>query len=132
MVQTTTNSGGTSGPIAVAIAGASGRMGQMLIEAVRADSAFALAGALDVASSPSIGLDAGAYAGQTTGVAITADVRAGLQHSQVLIDFTRPEGTLAHLAVCRALGVKAVIGTTGFTPDQKAEITGHAGQRSQH
>ena len=122
MVQTTTNSGGTSGPIAVAIAGASGRMGQMLIEAVRADSAFALAGALDVASSPSIGLDAGAYVGQTTGVAITADVRAGLQHSQVLIDFTRPEGTMAHLQVCRALGVGLVIGTTGFSEAQKAEI----------
>jgi len=122
MVQTTTNSGGSSGPIAVAIAGASGRMGQMLVEAVRADSAFSLAGALDVASSPSIGLDAGAYAGLTTGVAITADVRAGLQHSQVLIDFTRPEGTMAHLQVCRALGVGLVIGTTGFSDAQKAEI----------
>ena len=122
MVQTTTHTGGIKGAIAVAIAGASGRMGQMLVEAVRADSAFALAGALDVASSPSIGLDAGAYAGQTTGVAITADVRAGLQHSQVLIDFTRPEGTMAHLQVCRALGVGLVIGTTGFSEAQKAEI----------
>jgi 4-hydroxy-tetrahydrodipicolinate reductase len=122
MVQTTSHVGSTSGPIAVAIAGASGRMGQMLIEAVRADSAFALAGALDMASSPPIGLDAGAYAGQTTGVAITADVRAGLQHSKVLIDFTRPEGTMAHLQVCRALGVGLVIGTTGFSDAQKAEI----------
>jgi 4-hydroxy-tetrahydrodipicolinate reductase len=122
MVQTTTHTGGINGAIAVAIAGASGRMGQMLVEAVRADSAFSLAGALDVASSPSIGHDAGAYAGQTTGVAITADVRAGLQHSQVLIDFTRPEGTMAHLQVCRALGVGLVIGTTGFSEAQKAEI----------
>ena len=122
MVQTTSHAGSTSGPIAVAIAGASGRMGQMLIEAVRADSAFALAGALDVTSSPSIGQDAGAYAGQNTGVAITADVHAGLQHSQVLIDFTRPEGTMAHLQVCRALGVGLVIGTTGFSEGQKAEI----------
>ena len=122
MVQTTSHAGSTSGPIAVAIAGASGRMGQMLIEAVRADSAFALAGALDVTSSPSIGQDAGAYAGQNTGVAITADVHAGLQHSQVLIDFTRPEGTMAHLQVCRALGVGLVIGTTGFSEAQKAEI----------
>ena len=122
MVQTTSHAGSTSGPIAVAIAGASGRMGQMLIEAMRADSAFALAGALDVTSSPSIGQDAGAYAGQNTGVAITADVHAGLQHSQVLIDFTRPEGTMAHLQVCRALGVGLVIGTTGFSEGQKAEI----------
>ena len=44
----------------------------------------------------------------------------------MLIDFTRPEGTLAHLAVCRELGVDAVIGTTGFSPAQKAEIAGHA------
>ena len=122
MVQTTTSTVATPQAIAVAIAGASGRMGQMLIEAVRADSAFALAGALDVAISPSIGFDAGAYAGQTTGVAITADVGAGLQHSQVLIDFTRPEGTMAHLQVCRALGVGLVIGTTGFSDAQKMEI----------
>ena len=118
MVQSTT----TTGAIAVAIAGASGRMGHMLIEAVRADSEFALAGALDVASSPSIGQDAGAYAGQTTGVHITADLHAGLAHSKVLIDFTRPEGTMAHLQVCQALGVGLVIGTTGFTEAQKAQI----------
>jgi 4-hydroxy-tetrahydrodipicolinate reductase len=97
-------------------------MGQMLVEALRADSAFALTGALDIASSPAIGHDAGAYAGQTTGVAITADLHAGLQHSQVLIDFTRPEGTMAHLQVCRALGVGMVIGTTGFSEAQKAGI----------
>ncbi len=118
MVQSTT----TTGAIAVAIAGASGRMGHMLIEAVRADSEFTLAGALDVASSPSIGQDAGAYAGQTTGVHITADLHAGLAHSKVLIDFTRPEGTMAHLQVCQALGVGLVIGTTGFTDAQKAQI----------
>ena len=119
MVQTATSN---TAAIAVAIAGASGRMGQMLMDAVRADGAFALAGALDIASSPAIGQDAGAYAGQTTGVAITADLHAGLQHSQVLIDFTRPEGTMAHLQVCRALGVGLVIGTTGFSEAQKAEI----------
>ncbi len=118
MVQLTS----TTGAIPVAIAGASGRMGHMLVEAVRADSDFALAGALDVASSPSIGQDAGAYAGQTTGVHITADLQEGLAQSQVLIDFTRPEGTMAHLQVCQALGVGMVIGTTGFTEAQKAQI----------
>ena len=118
MVQITS----TTGAIPVAIAGASGRMGHMLIEAVRADSDFALAGALDVASSPSIGQDAGAYAGQATGVHITADLQEGLAQSQVLIDFTRPEGTMAHLQVCQALGVGMVIGTTGFTEAQKAQI----------
>ena len=109
-------------PLRIAIAGATGRMGQMLIEAVRADDALRLSGALDRADSPAIGQDAAAFAGQHTGVAITADLRQGLQGAQVLIDFTRPEGTLAHLAVCRELGVHAVIGTTGFSDAQKAEI----------
>ncbi|KPV09740.1 4-hydroxy-tetrahydrodipicolinate reductase, partial [Variovorax paradoxus] len=81
-----------------------------------------LAGALDVAASPAIGSDAGAFLGFASGVAIHADLRAGLQDAQVLIDFTRPEGTMAHLAVCRELGVQAVIGTTGFSDAQKAEI----------
>jgi len=106
----------------VAIAGASGRMGQMLVDAVRAADDFTLAGALDIAGSASIGLDAGAYAGQVTGISITADLRDGLKNCQSLIDFTRPEGTLEHLKFCRELGVAAVIGTTGFTESQKAEI----------
>ena len=112
----------------IAIAGASGRMGRMLIEAVLAAPDCLLAGALDIADSPALGQDAGAFAGRSTGVTITSDLRQGLAQAQLLIDFTRPEGTLAHLAVCRTLGVKAVIGTTGFTPAQKAEITDHAGQ----
>jgi len=122
MSETTNNTSAAASAISVAVAGASGRMGQMLVEALRADPAFSLAGALDVAHSPAIGLDAGAFAGQNTGVHISADLRAGLQHSQVLIDFTRPEGTMAHLQVCRDLGVGMVIGTTGFTDAQKAEI----------
>ncbi|WP_293662123.1 4-hydroxy-tetrahydrodipicolinate reductase [Rhodoferax sp. OV413] len=106
----------------IAIAGASGRMGQILIDAVRAADDCTLTGAFDIAASPSLGLDAGAFSGQATGVLITSDVRLGLQNSRILIDFTRPEGTLAHLQVCRELGVAAVIGTTGFTEVQKAEI----------
>ena len=106
----------------IAVAGASGRMGQMLVEAVRAAADCTLTGALDIASSPAIGKDAGSFSGQPTGVLIASDLRAGLANSQVLIDFTRPEGTLEHLRVCRELGVAMVIGTTGFTDAQKAEI----------
>ena len=94
----------TSEPIRVAVAGASGRMGKMLIEAVGQADDMLLVGQLDV------GLD----------------TRAGLANAQMLIDFTRPEGTLAHLAVCRELGVNAVIGTTGFSDAQKTEIAAHA------
>ena len=110
----------------VAIAGASGRMGRMLIEALRDSDDCVLAGALDLPSSPAVGSDATAFLGHASGVAITADLEAGLANADVLIDFTRPEGTLAHLAVCSRLGVKAVIGTTGFNDAQKAEIAAHA------
>ena len=106
----------------IAIAGASGRMGHMLIEAVHAADDCTLTGALDLATSPALGTDATAFLGQPSGVFITAELSAGLAHARTLIDFTRPEGTLAHLRVCRALGVNAVIGTTGFTDAQKAEI----------
>jgi 4-hydroxy-tetrahydrodipicolinate reductase len=88
----------------VAVAGASGRMGRMLIEAVEAAPDCTLGGTLDI--------------GQ--------DIAKGLADAQVLIDFTRPEGTLAHLAACRDRGIKAVIGTTGFSEAQKAEIAAHA------
>jgi 4-hydroxy-tetrahydrodipicolinate reductase len=87
----------------VAVAGAGGRMGRMLLEAVATDPTATLAG------TPS-----------------RADPRAGLGDADVLIDFTRPEATLTHLALCRELGVKMVIGTTGFTPKQKAAIGGAA------
>jgi 4-hydroxy-tetrahydrodipicolinate reductase len=107
---------------AIAVAGATGRMGHMLIEAIAQSDDCRLAGALDIATSPALGQDASAWTGQASGVRVTADVPQGLQAAQFLIDFTRPEGTLAHLHACRALGVKAVIGTTGFTEAQKAEI----------
>ena len=106
----------------IAIAGASGRMGHILIEAVREAQDCRLAGALDVAGSDAIGRDAAAFLGFTSGVPIVSELRTGLADAQVLIDFTRPEGTLAHLAVCRELGVQMVIGTTGFSDAQKAEI----------
>ena len=109
-------------------------MGRMLVDAVLASPDCRLSGALDVPGSPALGLDAGAFSGSLagghTGVVITADVHAGLAGAQVLIDFTRPEGTLAHLAACRELGVRAVIGTTGFTAEQKAQIAAHAEQQA--
>ncbi len=116
----------SNAPCRVAVAGASGRMGRMLIEAVRASSDCVLTGALDVPSSPGIGSDATAFLGMASGVPITADLRTGLKNADVLIDFTRPEGTLAHLAVCAELGVKAVIGTTGFSDAQKGQIADFA------
>jgi 4-hydroxy-tetrahydrodipicolinate reductase len=106
----------------VAVAGASGRMGHMLIEAIRASGDCRLVGALDIASSPAIGNDAAAFLGLACGVPVSSDMRTALANAQVLIDFTRPEGTLAHLKACRELGVNAVIGTTGLSDQDKAQI----------
>jgi len=106
----------------IAVAGASGRMGRMLVEAIGAAPDAQLAGALDVAGSPAIGSDAGAFAGQPTGVAIQSDLAVGLADAQFLIDFTRPEGTLKHLAYCAEHGIKVIIGTTGFDDAGKAAI----------
>ena len=106
----------------VCVAGASGRMGRMLIEAIAHADDFQLSGALDVPGCPAVGLDPAAFLGRKSGVVISADLVTGLSQAQALIDFTRPEGTLTHLAVCRSLGVNAVIGTTGFSDEQKQQI----------
>lgn len=106
----------------IAIAGASGRMGRMLIEEIRSAPDCELTGALDVPASPNMGSDATAFLGYVSGVSITSDLVSGLKGSNTLIDFTRPEGTLNHIRVCRDFGVNAVIGTTGFSDAQKAEI----------
>lgn len=110
----------------VAVAGASGRMGRMLVEAVAASADMVLSGAFDVPESASIGDDATAFLGRPSGVLVVADPRPALVGADVLIDFTRPEGTLAHLALCRELGVAVVIGTTGFDAAQKAQIVAAA------
>jgi len=100
-------------PIRIAISGASGRMGKMLIEAVVKHPEAELAAALDSATSPFLGRDAGESIGQSTGIKITSDTQS-LRGCDVLIDFTRPEATLNYLKACQSIGVRAVIGTTGF------------------
>ena len=110
----------------VAVAGASGRMGRALIEAIDASPDLVLSGALDAPGSASLGQPLAASTGGKDAIVVTSDLRAGLERAQVLIDFTRPEGTLAHAAVCRQRGTALVIGTTGFSDAQKAEIVEHA------
>lgn len=112
----------------VAIAGANGRMGRVLVEAVMQHPQTVLSGALEHAQSEALGLDAGYALGLKTGVAISADVDAVLAASDVLIDFTRPEPTLNHLQKCVAQGVNMVIGTTGFDEAGKAAIQAAAQQ----
>ncbi len=112
----------------VCIAGAAGRMGRTLIELLRDDPRLALSAALEIAGSPAVGQDAASGLGFQAGVAIASDVDLALAASDVLIDFTRPAGTLAHLAACERAGCAAVVGTTGFTAEQRACLEGY-GQR---
>jgi 4-hydroxy-tetrahydrodipicolinate reductase len=97
-------------------------MGRMLVEAVLTSDDCALAGALDVPGSPALGSDPAAFLGRDSGIRISSDVANALASSAFLIDFTRPEGTMAHLRACVQAGVGLVIGTTGFDDAQKAEI----------
>jgi 4-hydroxy-tetrahydrodipicolinate reductase len=110
----------------IAVAGASGRMGRMLVEAIQnADDAL-LAGALGVPGTPELGTDAAAFLGKPADVLIEADLAKGLAQAAYLIDFTRPEGTLQHLEYCAAHGIKMIIGTTGFDEAGKAAIAAAA------
>ena len=110
----------------IAVAGASGRMGRMLIEAIAADADAKLAGALDMAGAACIGTDAASFLGQASGVLIESELARGLADADYLIDFTRPEGTLRHLAYCAEHGIKMIIGTTGFDEAGKAAIANAA------
>ncbi|MGH8851991.1 MAG: 4-hydroxy-tetrahydrodipicolinate reductase [Casimicrobiaceae bacterium] len=110
-----------SPPLRIAVAGSGGRMGQTLIAAILAQPDLKLTAALEIAGSPLLGHDAGEYCARVSGVVIGADVAAALRAADVLIDFTRPMATVAHVAACASAGVAAVVGTTGLTDsDRKA------------
>src|SRR5690606_31249362 len=111
----------------VAITGAAGRMGRTLIEACRQAADVELAAAIERPGSAAIGVDAGELAGiGAVGVPVVDDLAAVVSKFDVLIDFTRPEATLANLEVCRKAGRRMVIGTTGFTSEQKQQIAAAA------
>jgi 4-hydroxy-tetrahydrodipicolinate reductase len=97
-------------PVRVAIAGAGGRMGLALLEAAAATEGVALGAAVDLTAST------------WGGVSIGTDVESALENSDVLVDFTRPAGTLEHVRACVSRKRAMVIGTTGFEPAQLAEI----------
>jgi len=105
----------------IVIAGASGRMGRMLIDAARADPGVVISGLLDHSSSAALGQ-------QIEGHTVGANVDKALAGADVLIDFTRPEGTLAYLKACAEHEVAAVVGTTGFSAAQLLELD-HCAER---
>lgn len=109
--------------IKVAVTGAAGRMGGRIVTAVKEAEGLELTGAVERPGHEMIGQDAGLIAGcGAAGVKITASLDEALKNADVLIDFTFPEVTLKNLATCVRLGKKLVIGSTGFTPAQRAEV----------
>jgi 4-hydroxy-tetrahydrodipicolinate reductase len=110
----------------VAIAGAAGRMGRILVEGVLKSEDLTLGAALEAPGHPQLGRDAGEPLGTPCGVILTADVAAAVRAADCLIDFTAPQGTLANVEACVAARKCAVIGTTGFTVDERARIAAAA------
>ncbi len=110
-----------SAKLRVVVAGAGGKMGQTLIEAVLADPSLELAAALDARGSPAVGRKAG-------GIKVGSDIGRAVAAGDELIDFTRPEGTIEHLAACARLGKPIVIGTTGIPASLRRSIL-QAGRR---
>jgi 4-hydroxy-tetrahydrodipicolinate reductase len=107
----------------IAIAGAAGRMGRSLIEACTQADGMDITVALEHPDNSLLGSDAGDLVGiGKLGVLIGADLAAAVDDFDVLIDFTRPEPTLANLEVCRQAGRRVVIGTTGFNEAEKLKI----------
>ncbi len=113
--------------IKVGITGASGRMGRALIEAVETAEGVNLGAAIERPGSSVVGADAGEVAGLgSLNVLIVDELEKVINDIDVLIDFTRPEVTLANLANCRVAGKRIIIGTTGFTEAEKQIIAAAA------
>ncbi|MCK5356377.1 MAG: 4-hydroxy-tetrahydrodipicolinate reductase [Methyloprofundus sp.] len=109
--------------IRVAIVGASGRMGLCLVKATVLAEQTELSVAISRAGSASIGKDAGDLAGiGTQDVSVLDDLTNVMGEFDVLIDFTRPEPSMQYIKLCQLAGKKIVIGTTGYTDEQKAQI----------
>ena len=107
----------------IVITGSTGRMGRSLVEAIIRADGLTLHAALERPDCPSLGEDAGGFAGLRTGVPVSADVDAALPGADVLIDFTRPVATLVHAEACLRHGTRMVIGTTGLDEDQKVRLS---------
>ena len=115
--------------VRIALVGCNGRMGKVLVEAITLNPAARLTAALERPGSVVLGLDVGELNGLTAlGVAITDDLAKVKDEFDLIIDFTRPEATLAHLAFAREHGKQIVIGTTGFTDEGKHAINQAAEQ----
>jgi 4-hydroxy-tetrahydrodipicolinate reductase len=115
--------------IDVVVAGAAGRMGGRLLALARESADLRVVAALEHPGHPGLGRDAGEVAGAGhLGIPVTADPGSALLRDRVLVEFTAPEATLEHLRVAAAQGARGVIGTTGLSPAQIAELKALAGR----
>ncbi len=111
----------------VVVTGAAGRMGTQIVRIVSATEGMALSGAVERAGVPGVGQDAGALAGiGPVGVLVADDLAKALPGADVVIDFTSHDASVAHAVTCSANGVALVIGSTGFTPEAKAQVAAAA------
>ena len=121
---TSPSTGAAATPTAqVVVAGAAGRMGNRIVACLAETPGLRLVAALEAPGHPSLGADAGELAGvRKAGVAVGADAAAAITPDRVLIEFSVPEASLDHLRLVAKSGARAVIGTTGFSAAQRAEI----------
>jgi 4-hydroxy-tetrahydrodipicolinate reductase len=109
--------------VRVGITGAAGRMGRTLIEAIDQTPGLELAAAVEQPGSSLVGADAGELAGLgKIGVTVSGELTAVIHTIDVLIDFSVPAATLSNLALCTDAGKAIVIGTTGFSASEEAQI----------
>jgi len=109
--------------VKVVVAGASGRMGARLVSLVKESSEFQLVGAVERKGHPAIGSDAGDVAGcGRIGVVMTDNLTALADRADVLLDFTTPDVSLMHMAIMAASRKAMVVGTTGLSAGQLAEL----------
>jgi len=115
--------------IKVAVTGAAGRMGGRIITLVTEAEGLELSGAVEMTGHTKLGSDAGYVAGcGELDVTIIDSLEQALAGADLLIDFTFPEVTLANATVCARLGKQMVVGSTGFTPEQREKLAGFARQ----
>ncbi len=112
-----------SEPLKIVVVGATGKMGQAISHQVYNESSLELLAAIDIESSGGIGKDIGELIGLNTGIKISADFESTLRKADVVIDFTRPEASLSFIDLCAKNNVAYVLGTTGFSEQEKKLIT---------
>ncbi len=110
-------------PLKIIVVGASGKMGQALINEISNNPDLLLTGAIDQSSCPILGMDAGTLFGIKTDVIINDDFESIIKKGDYVIDFTRPEASMDYLEVCIKNNTKYVLGTTGFSDEEKQKIS---------